>query len=461
MNEANDLIERAAGMLAEVARVRSAALDDETLCLLMANVEQVGRLVDGVRALLAGEVEERSRYEFGSSGLAQRLGHSRAAHLIEHVTRVSQAEAVQRIRLGAAIRPGATFDGQELPAAFPRVAAEILNGRVGADAATGIIRCLTQASHTANLDDLDRAEAALVETATMESADLVAVKARVWREVLDPDGAEPRDAEVRERRRFTMGRERDGIAVCTIAAESTVAALLRAAFSERSGPGVKPRFLDSDDTARGVETITTPDGDIIENLRDPRTREQRQYDIFAGLLTAGLRATESQPGSMRSTTTVMAVIQLRDLENGHGVGWLNDVDESVSAATIRELACDSGYQKIVLGAHGEVLHLGIRERFFSTAQRKALAVRDGGCVWPHCTAPPSWCQAHHVIEYQSGGRTDIDNGVLLCSAHHHMLHASAFTMKMVHGKPRLLAPPWLDPDQMWKPLGRSRVSMVA
>lgn len=88
-------------------------------------------------------------------------------------------------------------------------------------------------------------------------------------------------------------------------------------------------------------------------------------------------------------------------------------------------------------------------------------MRDGGCVWPHCTAPPGWCEAHHVKEYDAGGETNVDNGVLLCSAHHHMLHASAFTMKMVDGRPRLLAPPWIDPGQRWRTLGRARVTMIA
>lgn len=121
----------------------------------------------------------------------------------------------------------------------------------------------------------------------------------------------------------------------------------------------------------------------------------------------------------------------------------------MSAATIQQLVCDGGLRKIVLGDAGEVLYPGVKERFFSAPQRRALAVRDCGCCWPDCTAPPSWCEADHVIEYEKSGKTDINNGVLLCSAHHHALHASEFTIEMVNGKPRLLAPPWLDPDQLW------------
>lgn len=461
MRETRSLLVEATALLATVAGTDFAALTDEAVCQLMVDAEAAGRYLDAIRALTAGEVEDRSRKELGRDGLSQRLGFTRGAQLTEHLTRVSPAEATRRNRLGTAIRPRLSLTGDCLPPAFRQVAVAMTCGLVGTDAARDIIHCLSQAARTATPDQLEPAETALVCIATTEPADIVAVHARVWREHLDPDGATPRDEELRARRAFNLGRETGGLTPFSGAAEPVFAALLRSAFAETGAPGVSPRFLNEEDTLRGTETTITADGQIVETVRDPRSRPQHHYDVFAGLITAGLRKTEGKPGSMRATSTVMAVIQLKDLESGHGVGWLDDIREPVSAATVQELACDAGYRRIILGHHGEVLYLGTPERFFSTAQRKALAVRDGGCVWPSCTAPPSWCQAHHVIEYEHGGKTDIDNGALLCSAHHHMLHNSQFTMKMINGKPQLLAPPWLDPDQHWKPLGRTRATMVA
>lgn len=331
------------------------------------------------------------------------------------------------------------------------MAAALTDGTIGMDAATTIIRCLTQAGRrSATAAQLLAAEESLVAVACREPADIVAVHARVWRDALDPDGAEPRDAELRARRAFHLGLERNGMTPFSGAADPVSAALLRAALAERSGPSVRPRFLDATDEA----------GDEVTVLHDPRTREQRAFDIVFGLLTAGVRSSEGQPGSMRSTSTVTAVIRLSDLENGTGVGWLDDVSEPISASTVQALACDSGFATIVLGAEGEVLQLGRAQRLFSAAQRRALAVRDGGCVWPQCAAPPGWCHAHHVTEHSRGGTTDVDNGALLCPAHHHMLHASAFTMRMIRGRPRLLAPPWVDPDQQWRPAGGGRVLMA-
>ncbi|MFP7761386.1 DUF222 domain-containing protein [Marisediminicola sp. LYQ85] len=472
MNEAIALLEQAEELLARVARVSSGAalreLSDEDACALMTRSEAVGRLVDGVRAVAAAEVDDRSRYGLGQDGLAQRLGHAKGVHLVEAYTRVSQAEAARRIRLGSAVSPRSTLQGEQLPREYPAVAHALRSGSIGVEAASVIIRSLTQASRTAGPESVAAAERALVTSARTESADLVAVQARAWRETLDPDGPEPRDAEIRERRSFHLGREINGLTRFSGTCDSVGGALLRAVFADGSAPGVTPRFLSSEDGGEadgGTGADADGDGDadaaIVERVRDPRTREQRQYDIVMGTLTAGLRAAETTRGGLRPTVTVMAVTTLDALQTGRGVGWLDDVAEPVSAVTMQQLACDAGYQPILLGEAGEVLHLGHKREFFSTAQRKALAVRDGGCVWPQCQAPPSWCEAHHVIERANGGPTDIDNGALLCSAHHHMLHASEFTMAMIRGRPRLLAPPWLDPDQIWRPLGRQRTKLVA
>ena len=381
-----------------------------------------------------------------------RLGHSRGVHLIEQLTLIPQAEAARRIRLGSAVRPRSGILGDVLPPEFPAVAASLIAGTMGLDVAAQIIQCLNQAlrRHAAPAA-VAVAEEALVAVAAQDCADVVAIHARVWREALDPDGAEPRDDELRSRRTFYLGREREGMTPFSGLADPLNAALLRAALAER--PGATPRFLDP-------ALIFDGSSPSDENYHDPRSFEQRQFDVAFGLISAGIRATESSPGNLPPLSSVMAVITLADLENGTGVGWLDGVSEPVSAATVQTLACDAGVTPIVLGESGEVLHLGVTRRLFSRAQRRALAVRDGGCVWPQCAAPPNRCEAHHVIWWEHGGRTDIDNGALLCSAHHHLLHNSQFSLRMFEGRPKMLAPPWIDPNQTWRPLGKARVLLT-
>lgn len=447
-----DSLQQAIALLAAVAAEGPRRLTDEELCAFVSDVESAGRLVDAARVLAAAEVEERSRFELGSAGLAYRLGHRRGVHLVEQLTRVPQVEAARRIRLGSAIAPQSGLGGSIVPPAFKHVASAVAEGAVGADAATTVVRCLTQAARNgADPVNVEAAERALTDEARRVTADEVAIMARVWRDALDPDGTEPREEALRQQRSFVLSAERNGVVPFHGVASPVEAAELKALLSESMAPDAAPRFLSDEDLARGSETITTPEGDVVTHVRDPRSREQRQFDVLMGVLRAGVRST-----GMGSTATVLAVVSLDALESGRGVGWLDGVSEPVSAATIGELACDSGFRRVVLGLHGEILDLGRTERYFSSAQRLALAARDGGCVWPQCTAPPSWCHAHHVEEWSQGGATDIGNGALLCSAHHHMLHASEFTMRMIDGRPHLLAPPWLDPGREWKVAGRSR-----
>jgi hypothetical protein len=48
------------------------------------------------------------------------------------------------------------------------------------------------------------------------------------------------------------------------------------------------------------------------------------------------------------------------------------------------------------GAPSQPLDVGRASRVVTPAQRSALAVRDGGCVFPDCTRPLSWCEGHHL-----------------------------------------------------------------
>jgi hypothetical protein len=91
----------------------------------------------------------------------------------------------------------------------------------------------------------------------------------------------------------------------------------------------------------------------------------------------------------------------------------------------------------VLGEDGEVLSLGRETRYANRAQRKALAVRDRGCVVPGCGVPVSHSDAHHVDFYDHGGHTDCDNLCLLCRHHHRRVHAGHLVIEMINGTPRV------------------------
>ena len=95
--------------------------------------------------------------------------------------------------------------------------------------------------------------------------------------------------------------------------------------------------------------------------------------------------------------------------------------EPVTPAMARRLACDAGIIPIVLGGDGQPLDLGREHRLFTGPQRAALAVRDAGCAFPACDRPVGDCEAHHLVPWWDGGRSDLSNAVLLCRHHHRLV----------------------------------------
>ena len=444
--------------LAELARVPLAGLSDDEVCEFAVGVEALGRLADASRVAVAGEVDHRSRRSLGTEGLAYRNSCSRPVYFLEQLTLTSQAEAARRIRVGRELRGTSALDGTPLPPPFPLVSTAVEQGRIGIDSAFAIAKNLTDAAHVTSPEQLSLAEAKLLAVADEISADLVAQHAAAWRTAIDQDGLEPRLDKLRQKRRFTIGRENhEGLTPFSGLAEPVFAATLRAALGDRTAPSRLPRFLDVVDLPDGVDSVD----ELVDVADDPRSREQRNYDVLVGLLTAGIRADSATSGPLHSTATVTVVVRASDLAAGTGPAWLDDVREPVSAALAAEIGCDSGISLVGVADNGQPLWLGRRERYFTAAQRKALAVRDGGCVWPGCNAPPSWCHAHHVVHWTQNGPTDVDNGVLLCAFHHHLLHRGDYRMRMVQGLPQLLSPKWIDPDQQWRPVGRPRWSRAA
>ena len=96
----------------------------------------------------------------------------------------------------------------------------------------------------------------------------------------------------------------------------------------------------------------------------------------------------------------------------------------VSAETARRMACDAATVSMHHGRGGEVLDVGRRTRTISPALRRALAARDRQCRFPGCGNLR--CDAHHIEHWADGGRTALDNLVLLCRRHHRAVHEEGF-----------------------------------
>jgi hypothetical protein len=101
---------------------------------------------------------------------------------------------------------------------------------------------------------------------------------------------------------------------------------------------------------------------------------------------------------------------------------------ALADGTTRVLLCDPDLTAVIVDRLGVPLDMGHRTRLATPAQRRALALRDGGCVFPGCDAPISWTDAHHVHHHRLGGRTDLSNLASLCRHHHGVTHRTGWTM---------------------------------
>ena len=102
----------------------------------------------------------------------------------------------------------------------------------------------------------------------------------------------------------------------------------------------------------------------------------------------------------------------------------------LSRTDFQRCLCDSTITRIITGPTSEPLDVGREERFATRAIRKAVIKRDRRCRFPGCDRLPRWCEIHHVVPWEAGGDTSVDNLVLICRYHHHVLHLPGWNHKL-------------------------------
>jgi hypothetical protein len=307
-------------------------------------------------------------------------GASSTSVWLRGACRLSAATAHQRVRV-------ARLSRSALAAPLAAVAA----GECGVEH----LKAIERGTHSVPPSQRDQAVTVLTELARTASVEDVRVASRRLREVVDPDGAALDLDRQFERRHLTISPLLDGMSSIDGVLDAEGAALLSTA----------------------LEPFLTPTGP-----EDTRTAAQRRAD---GLLQIVQSAADTAALPLSGGERP----QLRLVVDRHGpaaVGgdWLPD-------RSIGRLVCDAAVSRLLLDEHGVVVNLGRERRLFSSAQRKVLAVRDGGCRWPGCTRPPAHTDAHHVRPWIEGGATDLDNAVLLCRFHHRLVHEGGWRIEPV------------------------------
>jgi hypothetical protein len=270
-------------------------------------------------------------------------------------------------------------------------------------------------------EDVEEAERILAQVgATNDANALKGLGKRIMGE-LDPDGKRPKDDDPVERTGNSLrtGYLKNGLLKIIGQLSAEAGAQLMGLL----GPLAAPR--------------TDPDG------RDPRDADERDGDALAEVIGLAAKCNEHTQGG--DDVAVSVTVPLERLENVDGGRTLLPGIGKFSPEALRRMACDARVIPVVLGSKGEVLDVGRSSRLATTAQRRALEVRDKGCVFPGCCRSTKWCTPHHVRHWAQGGPTDLGNMALLCAHHHRKIHHSEWEIQMRDGLPWLIPPAWLDP----------------
>jgi hypothetical protein len=124
-----------------------------------------------------------------------------------------------------------------------------------------------------------------------------------------------------------------------------------------------------------------------------------------------------------ATVVVHAGAEVLAREEPPAGPWLAETEggQRLPSEAVRRLACDARIEW-VLESDGRPLGLGRRGRTVSGPLLRVLRYRDGAtCRFPGCERK-RWLHAHHLVHWGDGGATNLDNLVLLCHAHHRLIH---------------------------------------
>ena len=146
----------------------------------------------------------------------------------------------------------------------------------------------------------------------------------------------------------------------------------------------------------------------------------RRADALVALCTEGRGSGSSEP-----PPTVVVHVRTEALASGSAKrGARGGV---VHPRALERLLCSARLAVQVEEADRTPLALGRLSREPTPAMVRALRYRDVECRFPGCGAR-RFTVAHHLVWWSRGGRTDLDNLLLLCGSHHKLVHEHGWTV---------------------------------
>ena len=374
------------GWLNELRDVAVEGLSRGELCDAAAASGRLRAALDGFDARLAAALTGLGDDGAGPSAM------------FRGATKCSQREADRRARRAEGL------------AELPTTAAALAAGEITAEHADTLLRAAeATSSHAVEASKL-------VRHATERPADLLNREARDWTRRTQSQTS----LEAQQRRRVAARR-------CVIFDNESDMTVLHAELDPITGAKVRSML----DTA--VNAMFTADGGR-DHADQIRTVQQRRADALAELIAGtGNHDGPNRRGDDAASTTRRGRsgpvrTQLLVIAHADGTAEIPGTGP-IPAGELAGLACHSDLFGLVFSTDGRPLWHGTRVRIADDNQWRMLVARDKGCVI--CDTRPARCEAHHVIFARPphNGPTDIDNLVLLCAHHHHLVHDRGQTLR--------------------------------
>lgn len=399
-------------------------LDSAKVAGALVEIEKISKVIEHLQVVAARAAEDH-----GLATANQQYSYRSTADYLRAKVGVSRSEANRRLRLGKDLLPEPPGPGASVEAPMPVLGAAASAGEVSGRAVTIIRNAVDKVRTVAAAQQLKAMEEHLTRQAIESDEDVLRVLARRWENVLDQDGQEPTDKILKARQGVFLRGRRHGLHFLEIGATDEQFEHLITAMNTATNPRVHDTH--------------------IENSGSDPDRPTRAQELLDGLVTACrvALAGDGLPATGGHRPQVMVTINYRDLISDLGHDGHSVFAQQLSASSIRKIACDADILPLVLGGKGQILDIGRSQRLFPPHMRRALVARDKGCAFPDCTIPATWCEAHHIVPWSAGGTTNMSDGVLLCSRHHHVIHEGNWSITSIRGMPWFRPPKYRDPSQ--------------
>ena len=364
----------ASGVLSTVASIPAGVLGDDELAAVTLGLEAARRFLDAAELTCLAELDRRGTTE-------TRFGQRTVAWLA-HEAKLPRAVASSRVRTARKVTAGG---GGLAP-----VGDALTRGVIGFDHA----RVLAGAANARNVDELAGVTGELCDLAALSTFERWSAEVRGLAEMLDADGGHDPAGDLPDPR----------LSVNRVGEVTTVNGQL-------VGDGAHSAQAALDQVADELFRRYTRDHTLTGEPVPPRSR--LLAEAFVELCRRGLAIDVASSKPPRTDATVVI--------NAAGPDRVTDTNGTELLDT-GVLLCDPVLHPVICDFTSLPLSIGRGQRFARPHQVRAVNLRDGGCVFPGCTAPPTWCDTHHTDPWADGGDTDTTRMCGLCRFHHRFAH---------------------------------------